>query len=58
MANDECWMMNDGGEGEIGGKYQEMAKDRGHRTQPNGAMPCFKMHVVGPRYDENGLLSR
>ena len=58
MTNDECWTMNDGGKGEIGEKYQEMAKDRSEGTQPKGSMSCFEMPVVGPGNDQSGLLPR
>ena len=43
MTNHECWAMNDGGEGEIAEKYQEMAKDRNKAAPPIGMILRVEM---------------
>ena len=58
MTNDECWTTNDGGEGEIGEKYQEMAKDRNEDTPPKGLTSRVEMHAVDRGNDQISLLPR
>lgn len=56
MTNDEYWTMNNGGEGWIGEKYREMAKDRSKNTRQKAFVSGFEMHALGRSSGQRGQL--